>query len=240
MKDPITGEEIIDVEIDSLFEDPDVAPTSDDDPNKKPEPKTTEQKKAELTQAMTKIINEVKSKTEKEALDRVAKELGFTDYAAMTKAKEADLIKKQGLNPEDVEKVIEPLVQKRLAEDPRLKKLEALEAREREEYVQSQLAAINTATGQTLTAKDLSKETLDLFAKGISLEQAYYATQGKDLVTKAKSQANNGTMDHLGVGQGVNQPKVRKLTEEEKAMYRSIAPHLTEDDLNKKTVEIKK
>lgn len=237
MKDPATGEEIMDIELDDLFDDPDVTPASEDD--QKPEPKTLEQKKVEMTQAVTKRINEVKSKTEKETLERVAKELGFENYAAMQKSKEADIIKKQGLNPEDVENVIEPLVLKRLADDPRLKRLEALEARERDEYIQSQLNAINTATGQTLTVKDLPKETLDLWAKGVGLEQAYYATQGKQLIAKSKGQIENGTLEHLATGASTQPLKTRKLTEDEKAMYRQIAPHLTEDDLNKKTVEVK-
>ena len=237
MKDQVTGaevEEVLDVDIDELFKDPDASPTSEDDHVVK----TPEEKKLELTQAMTKRINEVKSKTEKETLERVAKDLGYESYVAMKKVGEADLIKKQGFNPEDIEKVVEPLVQQRLANDPRLKKLEALEQRERDEYVQSQLAAINTATGQNLTAKDLSKETLELFAKGVGLEQAYYAVNGKEIIAKNKSQINNGTMDHLGTGSSGQGVKTRKLTEEEKDMYRSIAPHLTEDELNKKTVTV--
>lgn len=238
MKDPNTGEEILDIEIDDLFKIPDETPSSEDDPNLKP--KTPEEKKAEFTQAVTKRINEVKTKTEKETLEKVAKDLGFESYAAMEKSKQDEIIKKQGYNPEDLEKVIEPLVQKRLADDPRLKELETFKAHERDQYVQSQLKAINEATGQTLTVKDLPKETLDLWAKGVDLEQAYYATQGKQLITKAKNQVNNGSLDHLALGSGAQQPKMRRLTESEKDMYRAIAPHLTEEELNKKTIEVQK
>jgi len=237
MKDNVTGEEVLDIELDDLFKDIDETPASDTD--QPPVTKTPEQKKVELTQAMTKRINEVKTKAEKDTLERVAKELGFESYAVMKKTEEANLVKKQGYNPDDLEKVIEPLVQRRLADDPRLKKLEALEERERNEYVQSQLTAINTATGQTLTVKDLPKDTLDLWAKGVDLEQAYYATQGKQLLAKSKNQVENGTLDHLAIGSTAQQPKLRRLTESEKDMYRSIAPHLTEEDLNKKTVEVK-
>lgn len=187
---------------------------------------------------MTARINEVKTKTEKETLDRVAKELGHESYAAMKKAEEMSLIKKQGYNPDELEKVLEPILKKRLEDDPRFKRLEALEQRDRDEYVRTQLAAINDATGQQLKITDLSKDTVDLWSKGIPLEQAYYATEGKQLINKVKNQVNNGSLEHLAVGSGSQQPKVRRLTESEKDIYRSIASFLTEDELNKKTVPV--
>ena len=220
-----------DVELDDLFKDDDATPASLN--NKE----VTDQKLLQ-TQAVTARINEVKLKTEKETMDKVAKELGYTSYADMKKAEETKLIKEKGYNPEDLEKVLEPILKKRLEDDPRFKRLEALEERDRDEYVKTQLAAINEATGQQLKITDLPKETIDMWAKGINLEQAYYATQGKQLINKVKTKTGNGLLDHLSVGSSSQQPKTRRLTESEKDIYRSIAPHLTEDDLNKKTVDI--
>jgi len=220
-----------DVELDDLFKDDDATPASLN--NKE----VTDQKLLQ-TQAVTARINEVKLKTEKETMDKVAKELGYTSYADMKKAEETKLIKEKGYNPEDLEKVLEPILKKRLEDDPRFKRLEALEERDRDEYVKTQLAAINEATGQQLKITDLPKETIDMWAKGINLEQAYYATQGKQLINKVKTKTGNGSLDHLYVGSSSQQPKTRRLTESEKDIYRSIAPHLTEDDLNKKTVDI--
>jgi hypothetical protein len=157
----------------------------------------------------------------------------------MKKAQEDDIIKKKGYKPEDVNAMVEAIVAKRLENDPRLKEFEAMKNIDKEKYVNAQLAAINEATGQKLTIKDLPKETIDLWGKGLDLEQAYYATQGKTVIAKVKGQVNNGSLDHLNVGGSSGQPKVRRLTAEEKDIYRSISPHLTEDDLNKKTVEIK-
>ena len=225
-------EDVLDVEIDELFKD-------DSQSSEQEETKTTEEKKDELTKTVTKRINDVKAKAERETQDKVAKELGYESYAAMKKAQEDDIIKKKGYKPEDVNAMVEAIVAKRLAEDPRLKELDAIKNVEREKYVESQLASINEATGQKLTIKDLPKETLDLWGKGIDLEQAYYATQGKAVIARARGQANNGSLDHLNVGGGSGQPKVRRLTQDEKDIYRGIAPHLTEDELNKKTVEIK-
>jgi len=226
------GEDLEELGIDELFNDDETPASTEQTPEQVAEAKLKQ------TQAVTARINEVKTKIEKETLDRVAKELGYESYAVMKKAEETKLIKDKGYNPEDLEKVLEPILKKRLEDDPRLKRLEALEQRERDEYVQTQLTAINEATGQQLKITDLAPETLELWGKGINLEQAYYASQGKQLIAKAKTQTNNGSLDHLAVGSGSQQPKLRRLTEQEKDIYRSIAPHITEDELNKKTTPI--
>lgn len=224
------GEEsTVEIDIDELFNDLDAPPASNPDDKSGP-------KNPELTKAMSKRINEVKAQTEREAQDKVAKELGYENYAAMKKANEAALIKKQGYNPDDLEKVIEPLLQKRLADDPRLKEFEALKKREQDLYIQSQLTAINEATGQQLKITDLSKETVALWQKGIDLEKAYWATEGKTIA--AKMSGKNGTLTHLATGASQGATKTRPLTEAEKDMYRQIAPHLSEEQLSKKTVAI--
>lgn len=217
----------LDLDIDDLFKDP-----SDDSSASKLEP-------SQMTQAMTARINEVRTKTEKETMEKIAKDLGFTSYEELQKAKENELIEKHGYDPKDIEAVIEPLLAKRLADDPRLQKLAEYEAREREAYIQSQLAEINKATGQNLKSEDLSQETLDLWSKGIELEQAYYATQGKTIITKGVSQSLQGSLAHLAPGSGAGSIKTRKLNEEEKAMWRAIVPGITEEELSKKTTQIK-
>lgn len=225
------GDNDIELDIDDLFNDPEAAPTStEQNPSNTPD--------LDMTKAMTKRINEVKAKTEREAQDKVAKDLGFENYAAMKKAQEEDLIKQRGYDPEDMADLLEPLIQKRLADDPRLKKLEQIEARERDLYVQSQLAAINQATGQQLKMADLPQDTLDLWSKGIELEQAYYATHGKTLLTKTASQNQNGSLAHLATGSSSGQVKTRRLTNEEKEMWRAIVPGITEEELSKKTTKI--
>lgn len=225
------GDDDLELDIDELFEDPDATPASDD--SSKLQPK-------DMTQAMTKRINEVKAKTEREVQDKVAKELGYENYAEMKKVKEDDLIRKHGFNPEDINEILEPLLKERLADDPRLKRLEALEARDRENYIAAQLASINETTGQKLKVTDLPQETLDLWAKGIELEQAYYATHGKTIITQGVNKDHNGSLGHLANPAGGGQVKLRRLTAEEKELYRSINPHITEEELSKKTTPVSK
>lgn len=226
------GVDPLNLNIDDLFNEPDVSPTltgTSTQTNSDPD---------NLTENMTKRINKVRSETEKTVKDQVAKELGFESYEAMQKTKQNDLLKQQGYDPTDLEKVIEPLIQQRLADDPRFKKLEALEAREREEYVQSQIKSINEATGQHLTVADLTPETLELWSKGLELEEAYYAKQGKVIINKVKNTNHNGSLNHLNTGTSTGATKTRRLNESEKEMYRSIVPGITEDELNKKTTPV--
>lgn len=226
------GVETLEMDIDDLFKDPeDSQPQkTSNEPGAKPE--------EQMTEAVTKRINEVRAKTEKETKDKIAKELGFENYEAMQKANKDKLIKDNGLNPEDVNKIIDPLVESAIANDPRIKKLAEYEEREKAKYISEQLAAINKTTGQKLTVKDLSPEVLDLWGKGIDLEQAYYAVNGKNILSGRTSKDEQGSLEHLAPGSNAKKGKVRLLTDTEKEMYRAIIPGITEEELAKKTIEM--
>lgn len=224
----------LDMDIDDLFKDPENSQTqeaSTEDGEKTPQ-------KEQMTETVTKRINEVRAKTEKDTADKIAKELGYESYEAMQQANRDKLIKDNGLNPEDVNKIIDPIIEQKIAADPRMKKLAEYEEREKTKYINDQLAAINQTTGQKLKLEDLSPEVLDLWSKGIDLEKAYYAVNGKQILTGKTSKAEGGSMDHLAPTPGAKQGKVRLLTEEEKAMWRSIMPDITEEELAKKTIDV--
>jgi len=220
-----TGD-ILEVNLDELFQDDPVAGTP---------PAVTEEEKLKLTQAMSKRINEVKAKTEAEVRDNLAKELGFTNYDEFQKAKDKKIITEAGYNPEDLEKIIEPLLEKRLQSDPRMQKLQYIEEQEKKTYIATQLAEIEKLTGLKVTEADLSKETLDLYAKGVPLSNAYIATNS----TKIMSASTIGSTTHLASGSGAGKPKLRTLTQAEKDLYKSINPYATDEELNKKTLEVK-
>lgn len=227
-----SSENPLDIKIDDLFKDLEESRLPENSSN--PE-ETKAKSKEDLTKAVSERINTVRKSTEKETRDNVAKELGYADYDSMKKAQEKKLVEEHGLNPEDVEKVVAPLVKKRLEEDPRFQKLAELERREKDNYIKEQLAAINATTGQNLKPSDLDKETLDLWGKGIELEQAYYATKGKTILNGKVAEINKGSLNHLAPGSSGGQVKTRTLTHEEKEMWRAIVPGITEEELSKKT-----
>ena len=109
----------LNISIDDLFKDP--------EPEVQPREETSEEPQPNMTKAVSERINTVRRKTEAETQDRIAKELGYDSYEAMQKANEQKMLRDAGLDEEEIGAVVEKLVQKRLAEDPRLKKLEEIE-----------------------------------------------------------------------------------------------------------------
>jgi len=194
-----------------------------------------ETKKVELTTAMSKRINEVRAKTEQETRDKIAKDLGFESFEAMEKAKTKKEITEAGFDPEEVEKLITPLLEKRLAADPRMQKLQEYEEKDKKAYINSQLAEIEKLTGLKITEAELPKETLELWSKGVDLAPAYIATNSAKII----GAAGKGSTTHLATGNGVGKTKVRGFTDEEKAFYKSINPSVSDEELSKKTIEVK-
>ena len=217
--------ETLNLDLDELFKEEDETST----------PLVTDEKKAELTAAMTKRINEVKTKTEAEVRDKIAKDLGFENFKAMEEAKTKKVITEAGYDPEDLEKIIKPMIEERLASDPRMQKLQAIDEQEKKTYISSQLTEIEKLTGLKVNEAELSKETLDLWGKGVPLAQAYIAANP----TKIISANNRGSTAHLATGSGTGQTKARGYTQAEKDLYKSINPNATDEELNKKTIEVK-
>lgn len=227
-------DDVLEIDVEDLFKDPEE--TEETETTK--ETKETTESSPE-TKAVAKRISEVKSKTETEVQERVAKEAGFESYAAMKAAQEKKIMADAGLDEDDVEAVVSKLVEKRLADDPRMKKLTAYEEREKQQFVKTQLSEINKLTGQNFTSLDqLPPETLSLWEKTGNLKQAYLATQGEELIIKGIKQSEKGTLTHLANSGSNTGIKTRALTEEEKDIWRAIMPDITEEELSKKTTKI--
>lgn len=233
-------EEPFDFNIDDLFKDPE----DNADNNKKDENVvTTKELEAEdnkiMTKEVSKRINEVREKTESETRNKMAKELGFNSYDELVKANEKKLFKEAGLDETDTEDLVNKLVEKRLANDPRMKKLEEYENRDKENFVNSQLKEINELTGSDF--KDISQlpeDTLKMWEKTGNLKQAYLATQGESLLLKKKASSENGTTNHLASSDvGNTTEKRRGLTAKEREIYKSVlGDYITDDELSKLTL----
>lgn len=224
----------LDINVDDLFKDPeDLEPQDQEQDEQQPENDNI------MTKAVSERINTVRRKTENETQEKIAKELGYQSYADLQKANEQKILKDAGLDEEELTSVVEQLVQKRLASDPRLKKLEEYEAIERNKFVESQLKEINKLAGSNYTSiQQLPKETLQVWEKTGDLKQAYLATQGEALLTKSHNNSKSGSLTHLAnPGNSSLHTKSRPLTEEEKAIWRSVMPDITDEELSKKTID---
>lgn len=230
-------DEVLNLSIDDLFKDPEESQPQEDTSNQDAE----SNKPSEITKRMTDRINEVRRKTEADTQDKIAKDLGYASYAEMQKDKEHKLIRDYGYDPEDIEKLVEPLLEKRLATDPRFRKLEELERQEQDEYIKAQLSKINKLSGQRYTSvEQLPKDAIELWSKGVDLSKAYLAAAGEEILNKNVTVANNGGLSHLAESgtSRVSNGKVRGLTDEEKAFYRSINPYITDEELANKSVSL--
>lgn len=230
------GDEEIELDVDDLFRDPE-----DEEPEDNPTEGSegSEDLKPD-TKAVSQRINEVRSKTEHDTQERIAKELGYESYAAMKQAKQKKLLADAGLDDEEVNGVVNKLVEQRLADDPRLKKLQEYEERDKAAFVKKQLSEVNKISGQNYTSLDqLPPDVIELWQKTGNLKQAYLATKGEELLTGKSNKVERGSLDHLASGGSAGgSTKTRKLTEEEKAIWRNVDPDITEEELEKKTTAI--
>ena len=222
--------------IDDLFKDSD---SDDIDTDSTTIEEQENQDKNEMTKAMSNRINEVRHKTEVETQNKIAKDLGYESYDAMIKAQEKKELQDAGYDDAEAEATINKIIEKRLANDPRLKRLEEYENRDKEKFVQGQLNEINKLTGSNFTdISQLPEDTLKMWEKTGNLKQAYLATKGEELLSKSSSYVQKGSTAHMASANNGNiSTKTRALTEEEKSIYRGVlGDYITEDELSKITM----
>lgn len=219
-------DEVIDINVDELFED--------DTPE---ETETSSAEEKETTEGVAKRINEVRRKTENDTKNSIAKDFGFDSYDEFLKAKDKQTMEKAGLD-EDTQTLIDKLVDEKIARDPRIKRLEEIENKEKEKFVEKQLSEINKLGYNFKDISQLPKDTLDMWEKIGDLKKAFVATNADEILSK--KQTNNfdkGSTNHLASPSGANSVKTRGLTEEEKNVWRMVFPEMSDEELNKKTIE---
>ena len=221
-------DEVIDINVDELFED---------DTTEETETSSAEEK--ETTEGVARRINEVRRKTETDTKNSIAKDFGFDSYDEFLKAKDKQTMEKAGLD-EDTQTLIDKLVDEKIARDPRMKRLEEIENKEKERFVEKQLSEINKLGYNFKDISQLPKDTLDMWEKIGDLKKAFVATNADEILSK--KQTNNfdkGSTNHLASPSGANPVKTRGLTEEEKNVWRMVFPDMSDEELNKKTIEDK-
>lgn len=215
------------------------SPATQPDDGKEPEiAKVTE------TQAFAHRLKEETAKVRNEERDNIARSLGYENYADMQKKRETELLKEKGLDPEEVSPVVEEIVNKRLAEDPRLKELETIRQRQVAEWAKKELTELKELTGGRVSKlEDVPKDVIELWKTKGSLKAAYLELQGEALIREARASAageqSKGSTGHLKSPIGITAPIVdgnkRPLTQQEKEIYRLFNPEVTDEQLSKMT-----
>lgn len=198
------------------------------------------QNNVETTKAFANRLKESTEKARREEREAIAKSLGYASYDEMQKTREKKVLEDKGLDPELVSPVIEELVKQRLDNDPRMKELDGYRSKQVQEFGRKELAEITTLTGGKITSlAQLPREVIDLWAKEGSLKSAYLKLEGEKLITSMRSEQSKGTTDHLNSPNGGAHASTGKryLTAEEKRVWKMFNPRMTDDELNKKTVD---
>ena len=203
-----------------------------------------EQKLAEpevdKTKAFAKRLKESTDKVRQEEREAIAKSLGYESYEQMIKERETKKLEEKGIDPEQGSEVIDELVKQRIEADPRIKELEEYRKQRVKEFGERELAEINKLTnGEITSLAQLPKEVIDLWKTKGSLKAAYLELEGEKLITKIRSEQSKGSTGHLQNPSGgtPGQDTKRLLTDKEKAIWKQFHPHMTDDELNKMTVD---
>lgn len=203
-----------------------------------------EQKPAETdvdkTKAFAHRLKESTDKARQEEREAIAKSLGYETYDQLIKERESKKLEEKGIDPEQGSAVIDELVKQRIEADPRIKELEEYRKQRVKEFGERELAEITKLTGGEITSlAQLPKEVIDLWKTKGSLKAAYLELEGAKLITKIRSEQSKGSTGHLQNPSGgtPGQDNKRLLTDKEKAVWRQFHPHMTDDELNKMTVD---
>lgn len=193
------------------------------------------------TKAFANRLKEATTKARSEERESIAKSLGYESYADMQKKREAQMLEDKGLDPDDVSPVVEQLVQKRLAEDPRLQELENYRQERMNAWAKQELATLSELTGGRISKmEDVPKDVIEAWKTKGSLKAAYLELHGEKLIREmqsgvASAQTRTST-SHMasvsGNSSGTGAAK-RPLTQKEREIYKFFNPSVTEEQLSK-------
>lgn len=207
-----------------------------DDTDKTEADASKAQSDVSTTKAFAKRLKESTDKARTEEREAIAKSLGYASYDEMQKQREAKMMTDKGLDPEQVNPVVDEIVKKRIDDDPRIKELEALKKKQVAEFAKKELADISELTdGEITSLSQLSPEVIDVWKKTGSLKDAYMRVEGVNLINKIKAGKSKGTTDHLKnpSGSSGDSANTRALTAEEKQVWKLFNPQTTDEELNK-------
>jgi hypothetical protein len=198
------------------------------------------QNNVDTTKAFAKRLKESTDKAVAAERENIAKSLGYNSYEELQKSREKKVFEDNGLDESIVSPIVDELVKQRIDNDPRMKELASYREKQIQEFGRKELAELKELTGgKIVTMSQLSREVLDEWAKSGSLVNAYMKMEGANLVRSMRGEQNKGTTDHLQNPSGSNGAPSGKrfLTEDEKRVWKMFNPKMTDEELNKKTVD---
>jgi hypothetical protein len=224
------------------------APSTADDANASngttpaTQPNSEDKPTVNETQAFSRRLKEATTKARNDERESIAKSFGYASYADMQKAREEDLLRDKGYDPVDATPVIEEIVKRRIAEDPRLKEIDAIKQDRMQAWAQKELTELKELTGGRISKQeDIPQDVLELWKTKGSLKAAYIELHGETLIremqTGIASDQSKGSTSHLSAPQGNPTPATnvgkRPFTQKERDIYKLFNPSVTDEELSK-------
>lgn len=194
----------------------------------------------DTTKAFAKRLKESTDKAVAIERENIAKSFGYNSYEELQKSRERKVFEDNGLDQSVVSPVIEELVKQRIDNDPRMKELEGYRNQQVKEFGRKELAELKELTGgKIVSTAQLSRDVLNEWAKSGSLVDAYMKLEGRNLIRSMRNEQSKGTTDHLQNPTGSSSAPSGKrfLTEDEKKVWKMFNPKMSDDELNKKTID---
>lgn len=194
------------------------------------------------TQAFAHRLKEATNKARSEERENIARNLGYESYADMQQKREAEMLKDKGFDPEEVSPVVEQIIQRRLAEDPRMKELDTFRQERVTAWAEKELAELNELTGGKISKiENVPKDVIELWKTKGSLKAAYLELHGEELIRETRASVasgqSRGSTGHLTTPQGMPAPGTgankRPFTQQEREVYKLFNPDVTDDELSK-------
>lgn len=232
-------------ELESLFKEeaPESQPEDDKNGSAQAQGVSKEEITPENVETSKVFAKRLREKTEKavaEERDKIAKDLGYENYADMQKHRESKILEDSGLNPDDVSPVVDKIIEERLKNDPRMKELDGYRQRQMQEFAKKELEEIKELTGGTITSMDqIPADVLEDWKKTGSLKKSYISLHGEELIVQARKSVPKPSTSHLQSPSGSPPAPtdVRPLTAEEKKIWKIFNPRMSDEELDKKTIK---
>lgn len=189
------------------------------------------------TQAFAHRLKEEKDKARKEAREEIAAALGYDSFEALQKSRENKLLEDKGLDPEQVNPIVDELVKQRLDNDPRMRELEVLKQQQIAAFAEKELKDISSLTGEQYTSlEQLPKDVIEDWKKSGSLKSSYIKLHGEELIIKARKAQAQGSTKHLQSpgGPAPTPTDTRPMTSKEREIYKFFNPGVKDEELDKK------
>jgi len=186
------------------------------------------------TKAFAKRLKEEVEKARTSERENIAKSYGYESWEDFNKHQTDSKLLDSGLDPETVRPVLKDLIQSDPDYIEGIRYKQEKQKLEADIWAEQELQRMNSKLGTSLKdVSELDEKTVELWNKGMSLEQAYVSQHFEELQQKAiastKSSIGSGK-EHLSNNTNSSTTGVtRELSAEEMRIFKRINPDMSDE-----------